>query len=200
MFRRTSSRSRTTSCPATVADPALGLASVHSMLIVVVFPAPLGPRNPNTSPVATSKSTPRTAWMSPKVLTSSRTTIAGVSVRPWPAAPWFANVTPSLIRVLREDPVQPASGFAEQFACLLDLLLVAGLLALHRRRGQRADQRSELTVRVLIRFIAVLPRRRRILAFCQAGPAGLGDLEYLLTVDLGGADQALRLPTRTGRH
>ena len=49
-------------------SPTVGLASVHSMLIVVVLPAPFGPRNPNTSPVATSKSTPRTAWTSPNLL------------------------------------------------------------------------------------------------------------------------------------
>ena len=41
----------TTSCPATSASPEVGLASVQSMLIVVVLPAPLGPRKPNTSPV-----------------------------------------------------------------------------------------------------------------------------------------------------
>ena len=58
MLRRTSSRSCTTSWPATDADPAVGLTSVQSMLIVVVLPAPLGPRKPNTSPVATSNSTP----------------------------------------------------------------------------------------------------------------------------------------------
>ena len=35
------------------------------MLIVVVLPAPFGPRNPNTSPGATEKETPRTASTSP---------------------------------------------------------------------------------------------------------------------------------------
>ena len=56
--------------------PTVGLASVQSMLIVVVLPAPLGPRKPNTSPVATSKSTPRTAWTSSKFLTRPWTAIA----------------------------------------------------------------------------------------------------------------------------
>src|SRR5690349_4599227 len=77
MLRRTSSRSATTSWPATRATPAVGVASVHSMLMVVVFPAPLGPRKPNTSPTATSKFTPRTARTSSKFLTRSRTAIAG---------------------------------------------------------------------------------------------------------------------------
>ena len=49
------------------------------MLIVVVLPAPFGPRKPNTSPAATSKLTPRTASTSPKDFCSSRTSIAGIS-------------------------------------------------------------------------------------------------------------------------
>ena len=36
--------------PATVADPEVGAISVPSVRTVVVFPAPFGPRNPNTSP------------------------------------------------------------------------------------------------------------------------------------------------------
>src|SRR4051812_5213589 len=45
------------------------------MLIVVVFPAPLGPRNPKTSPGSTENETPRTASTSPNVLRSSLTSI-----------------------------------------------------------------------------------------------------------------------------
>jgi hypothetical protein len=36
--------------PATVADPELAAISVPSARTVVVLPAPLGPRKPNTSP------------------------------------------------------------------------------------------------------------------------------------------------------
>ena len=61
MWRRTSIRSPTTSNPATRADPAVGAASVQSILMVVDLPAPFGPRKPNTSPGATSKETPSTA-------------------------------------------------------------------------------------------------------------------------------------------
>jgi hypothetical protein len=77
MLRRTWSRSLTTSWPATLAVPRVGFISVQSMLIVVDLPAPLGPRNPNTSPVATSKSTPRTASTSSKDLTRPFTAMAG---------------------------------------------------------------------------------------------------------------------------
>src|SRR3954471_20963784 len=78
MWRRTSSLAPTTSKPATSACPAVGLVSVHSMLIVVVFPAPLGPRKPKTSPVPTSKLTAFTASKSPNDLRSSLTLIASI--------------------------------------------------------------------------------------------------------------------------
>jgi hypothetical protein len=35
-----------TSKPATLAEPLVGLSSVHSIFTVVDFPAPFGPRNP----------------------------------------------------------------------------------------------------------------------------------------------------------
>ena len=70
MLRRTAARSRTTSKPATVAPPAVGLASVQRILIVVDLPAPFGPRKPNVSPACTVRSRPRTASTSPYRLTS----------------------------------------------------------------------------------------------------------------------------------
>src|SRR2546425_3793352 len=77
MRRRTSARSATTSCPATLALPPEGASSVHSIEIVVDFPAPLGPRKPNVSPAWTSKVTPRTASRSPKRFRKSRAEMAG---------------------------------------------------------------------------------------------------------------------------
>ena len=59
--RRTSSGSEATSTPATDALPAVIVSSVVSIFTVVDLPAPLGPRNPNTSPDFTCRSTPRTA-------------------------------------------------------------------------------------------------------------------------------------------
>jgi hypothetical protein len=47
--------------PKTVAVPAVGAMSPVSILRVVVFPAPFGPRNPKISPSCTSKSMPSTA-------------------------------------------------------------------------------------------------------------------------------------------
>ncbi len=80
MWRRTLSRAATTSKPLTRAAPAVGFASVQSMLIVVLLPAPLGPRKPNTSPGGTVKETPLTASISPKDFPSSSTSIAGGDV------------------------------------------------------------------------------------------------------------------------
>ena len=52
--------------PATVAEPELGAIRVPSMRTVVVLPAPFGPRNPNTSPLATRSDKLSTAVRSPK--------------------------------------------------------------------------------------------------------------------------------------
>src|SRR4051794_38407887 len=65
MTRRTLSRSRTTSCPSTVAVPPVGVSSVASIRTVVVLPAPLGPRKATTSPSSTCRSTPLTAGTGP---------------------------------------------------------------------------------------------------------------------------------------
>ena len=43
-------RSPVKAIPATIADPELGAISVPRVRTVVVLPAPLGPRKPNTSP------------------------------------------------------------------------------------------------------------------------------------------------------
>jgi hypothetical protein len=49
------------------------------MRIVDDFPAPLGPRKPNTSPRATATSMPRTASNVPKRLRSPRAETSAVS-------------------------------------------------------------------------------------------------------------------------
>src|ERR1035441_5530286 len=54
--------------PATVAEPEVGAMSVPSVRTVVVFPAPFGPRKPNTSPWPISKETSSNATRSPKRL------------------------------------------------------------------------------------------------------------------------------------
>jgi len=63
--------------PATMADPEVGAMSVPRVRTVVVLPAPLGPRNPKTSPRATSKDTSENAVRSPKRLVRWLTTRAG---------------------------------------------------------------------------------------------------------------------------
>ncbi len=52
---------RAQSKPFTMALPELCARRVQRMFIVVVFPAPFGPRNPKISPSITSKLTPFTA-------------------------------------------------------------------------------------------------------------------------------------------
>src|SRR6266487_4825823 len=53
------------------------------MRMVVVLPAPLGPRNPYTSPVSTFRSSPFKARVVPKFLMSPETTIAGGMRESW---------------------------------------------------------------------------------------------------------------------
>ena len=51
MLRWTAGASRTTSWPATQADPASGMDSVVRMRTAVVLPAPFGPSTPRMEPV-----------------------------------------------------------------------------------------------------------------------------------------------------
>ena len=53
--------SATTSTPSTITWPPVGRTRVVIVPIVVVLPAPLGPRSPKTSPSCTWKLTPATA-------------------------------------------------------------------------------------------------------------------------------------------
>jgi hypothetical protein len=57
------------SMPSSRICPLVGASWVVSILMVVVFPAPFGPRNANTSPRFTSNEMPLTASVSPKRLT-----------------------------------------------------------------------------------------------------------------------------------
>src|SRR5215471_9991908 len=84
MLRRTESRSAAVSWPATRAVPDVALASVQRILMVVVLPAPLGPRKPNVSPRVTSKSIPRTASTSPYCLVRPETDITASGLWPFP--------------------------------------------------------------------------------------------------------------------
>src|ERR1700686_5414158 len=66
MRSRTASASVRTSRPSTQADPSLRGSRPVSILMTVVLPLPLGPRNPKISPFSTRKLTPSTATKSPK--------------------------------------------------------------------------------------------------------------------------------------
>ena len=60
-----SGRSRAAGLPGIVASPSVGSASPSTTRIVVVLPAPLGPRNPVTRPRGTANDNPSTAVTSP---------------------------------------------------------------------------------------------------------------------------------------
>nr|CCM20277.1 Hypothetical protein BN36_NA77750 [Leishmania guyanensis] len=63
MHRSASSRCSTMSYPHTYARPPVGRSCWHSIEIVVVLPAPLVPRSPNTSPGKIENVTPFTATL-----------------------------------------------------------------------------------------------------------------------------------------
>jgi hypothetical protein len=60
--------------------PELGRMRPTSMRIVVVFPAPFGPRKPKTSPGSISNETPETIVLSPIDFESSRATRIGIGM------------------------------------------------------------------------------------------------------------------------
>src|SRR5436305_5393315 len=190
MLRRTSSRSRTTACPATRAPPAVGVVSVQSMLIVVVLPAPLGPRKPNTSPGATSKLTPRTACTSPKSLTSSLTSIAGAVGDPFPLAIPARNVARSGLVIIGQDAVHRAPCLGQRLRRAANLLLVAGAYDL--RRGDVDLLELLLHVAHRVRVLLGVPGRC-VVAAGDVLAAGVRELEQLGALDVDRPDQTLVL-------
>src|SRR3989304_3601224 len=70
-----------TSYPATSPRPLVGRSRPVSILMVVVLPAPLGPRNPKISPRCTPNVTPSTAVKVPNRLVSSSTSMTGAPSR-----------------------------------------------------------------------------------------------------------------------
>src|SRR5438270_738593 len=71
MRRRTSRESQKTSRPSTVAVPEVAVRKPARMRMVVVLPAPLGPRKPTTRPRGTSKETSGTGPQPRQALTPS---------------------------------------------------------------------------------------------------------------------------------
>ena len=80
-WRISAARAGPSGMPATTADPEVGAISVPRIRTVVVLPAPLGPRKPNTSPRATLNDTSATAVREPKTLVRWLTSIAAAARR-----------------------------------------------------------------------------------------------------------------------
>src|SRR5437867_5592891 len=74
------------SWPSMSTRPEVGLSSPAMMRMVVVLPAPFGPRKPWISPGATSRLTSSTAVKAPYLLTRFSTRIIRLPRRPRPAA------------------------------------------------------------------------------------------------------------------
>src|SRR2546430_11362102 len=80
-----------TGLPSSQPSPDDGLRRPSSSFTAVVLPAPLGPRNPNTSPRGTVIDRPARATVCPNLLVSSTVFTAGVPCGPPPreAVPLF---------------------------------------------------------------------------------------------------------------
>ena len=109
IWLRRASASRTTSKPATSARPPSGSSSVVRMRTPVVFPAPLGPSTLNTVPGATSKSSPFSAWTSPKDFRSPSARMIGPSMRPILPASSSNDTAPGPPSVLTYPGPSPCS-------------------------------------------------------------------------------------------
>src|SRR5690242_2125083 len=103
------------SSPSSDNSPLVGGNSVVSILIVVVFPAPFGPKNANTSPFCTSNDTLSTAVNSPNFFTSFSTRITvplPESPRAFPtstqASPTSAQAFPTSAQAFPTSPRSPA--------------------------------------------------------------------------------------------
>ncbi len=89
--------------PKTVADPDVGRTSPSTIRIVVLFPAPFGPRKPVTHPGRASKVRLSTACTRPKRFVSPRAAIAGDPISRTPAGAWLVVVS-IIVVVLLRDP------------------------------------------------------------------------------------------------
>src|SRR5260221_2285459 len=92
--RMAASKSWRTSWPQMVTEPDVGLISPTSMRIVVVFPAPFGPRNPKTSPGFRAKETSSTIVRVPMTLVRCSAVSVFKTPLSYGSAPPFELVSP----------------------------------------------------------------------------------------------------------
>src|SRR6266446_5152364 len=111
MRRFTSIGFSRTSRPHTETAPALEGMKPVIMRMVVDLPAPLGPRNPSTSPLPTSKETPSTASFGPKDLLRFSTLITAPLQNTYTDRPRL----PEVPRPGRRNRIlsQPRSGYKQ---------------------------------------------------------------------------------------
>src|SRR5579864_1404549 len=86
MIFRIFAASDSTSRPATDAEPDVFLSRVVRTLIVVLLPAPFGPRNPKNSPSCTWNEIPSTAFV-PSAYTTTRSLTSIISANFSPTHP-----------------------------------------------------------------------------------------------------------------
>src|SRR6266581_4144390 len=125
--RRSAPCSGDTGTPATSAVPEVGRIRVPRTRTVVVFPAPFGPRNPNTSPIPTSKVRSSKARRSPNRLVSERATIEGPGPGPVRRGRGRGGPPPAAARgraprADRRAPGRPGSRLSDAFAVPFEVI------------------------------------------------------------------------------
>src|SRR6266508_3163933 len=179
MRRRTSAWRSTTSKPATLARPALGRSSVHSIEMVVDLPAPLGPRNPKVWPGGTLKLTPRTASTSSNRLIRPSAWMA--------AAPSAAGPAAACLEALRTRISHSVVCRHPRFELVLELAvaLPPGV--------QPVEELVEVEAHQLLELADVLEAGDVVVgvaARAAGGAAGGGQQAELLVVPQGAAGDA----------
>src|SRR6266498_3456631 len=92
-----------------LALPAVGATRPSSVRKVVVFPAPLGPRNPTTVPWSTSKLRLSTATTSPNRLVSPSMVMTGIASSSAPAGPSSEPMASGALALRRYEAGRPRS-------------------------------------------------------------------------------------------
>src|SRR3990172_6364705 len=155
---RTRSCCEITSKPLTRAVPPEGRSRVHSMLMVVVLPAPLGPRKPKISSSCTWKLTPSTATKSPKRRTRPSTSMAFM-------LPWLLSAAGTW---LRWPSVPPPAKRAIQAAAPWGLSIQGAGGSLSGRSAMTTIYRpgtpddSQAVYQVFVRALADLDHRMNL--------------------------------------
>src|ERR1700676_158589 len=156
IWRFTSTGFEAKSTPRRFMRPEVGASRPVSILMVVDFPAPLGPRKPKNWPAATCKSTPSTAVKLPKrrVSFSVRIAVSGITITT--PSPAVSKVEQTLARVHESIRSTPPSGRIFRATSRGLRRICGGARELKFASGQRRKHRGQFDAKHRAAFLAVV--------------------------------------------